>query len=95
MRVNLIDIDGKAPNLALMKLSSHWKSQGADVALNSIREADKTFISVVFDYNLAKAKKVASFTGGELGGSGTGDHSIVLPEDPYLSTVLRFLFLGE
>jgi hypothetical protein len=35
MRINLIDVDGSTPNLALMKMSAHWKAQGATVALNS------------------------------------------------------------
>lgn len=78
MRVNLIDVDGSYPNLALMKLSAYWKGQGADVALNSARQADHVFISVVFRENLLKAQKIQRAIGGTIGGSGTGDYSIVL-----------------
>lgn len=81
MKVNLIDVDGDYPNLALMKLSAHWKVQGADVALNSIRPADQVFISVVFSKNLRKAINIQRITGGTLGGSGTGDYSVKLPPE--------------
>lgn len=81
MRVNLIDIDGSYPNLALMKLSAYWKGQGAAVVLNSARPADKTFISVVFTSNMPKARKIQRALGGEIGGSGTGDYSIKLPHE--------------
>lgn len=81
MKINLIDIDGNYPNLALMKLSSHWKGQGADVALNSLRKADRTYISVVFTKNLRKAKFVQQTTNGIIGGSGTGDYTTILPDE--------------
>lgn len=29
--IGLIDVDGKLPNLALMKISSHYKSMGEQV----------------------------------------------------------------
>lgn len=81
MRVNLIDIDGTTPNLALMKLSAHWKAQGAEVVLNSCTPADKVFISVVFSKNLPQARKIQRALGGTIGGSGTGDYSLVLPDE--------------
>ena len=81
MKVNLIDIDGKYPNLALMKLSAHWKARGAEVALNSCRPADQVFISVVFSANMPRAMKIQRALGGAIGGSGTGDYSIQLPPE--------------
>ena len=53
MRVGLVDIDSKIPNLALMKLSAYWKSNGAEVEMTSplfAEEFDKVFASQVFDY---------------------------------------------
>lgn len=81
MRVNLIDIDGGHPNLALMKLSAYWKGEGADVVLNSCTPSDKVFISVVFSKNLNQAKKLQNALGGEINGSGTGDYKNTLPAD--------------
>lgn len=81
VRVNLIDIDGTYPNLALMKLSAYWKGQGAEVFLNSCRPADQVLISVVFSKNLPKAQKIQRALGGTIGGSGTGDYSIKLPSE--------------
>ena len=78
MRVNLVDIDGKYPNLALMKLSAYWKAQGAEVLLNSCRPADQVFISVVFAANMPKARKIQRALGGTIAGSGTGGYSMVL-----------------
>ncbi|MBT3309078.1 MAG: hypothetical protein HN382_06140 [Gammaproteobacteria bacterium] len=51
MRIALYDIDSKIPNFALMKLSSHFKSQGDEVSLQrnlQAVEADQYFASVVF-----------------------------------------------
>lgn len=81
MKINLIDVDGDYPNLALMKLSSYWKNKGADVALNSLREADQVYISVVFTKNHRKALSIQRATGGIIGGSGLGDYSNILPDE--------------
>lgn len=82
MIVNLIDADNTGfPNLALMKLSAHWKAQGAEVLLNSCRPADKVFISCVFRENMPKALKYQRAFGGEVGGSGTSDYAKVLPAE--------------
>lgn len=81
MRVNLIDIDGKAPNLALMKISAYWKSQGAEVVFNSCVPSDQVFISVVFRKNLPQANKIQRALGGTIGGSGTGNYSVILPPE--------------
>lgn len=81
MRVNLVDIDGSYPNLALMKMSAYWKLQGATVVLNSCAPSDKVFISVVFSANMPQARKIQRALGGTIGGSGTGDYSVVLPPE--------------
>ena len=56
MHIVLYDIDSKIPNLALMKLSSHFKQQGERVTLLRWKsgtgkrpvEADRYFASTVF-----------------------------------------------
>lgn len=59
MKVGLIDFDGKIPNLALMKISSFYKQQGAEVFLNDIpQDVDKVYCSVLFTWNKSKATKL-------------------------------------
>lgn len=83
MRIGLIDIDGKWPNLALMKISAYHKSKGDDVVLDRTR-ADIVYISCIFSRNKSKALGIArlfrSF-GSEvhIGGSGV-DLKKCLPE---------------
>ncbi|MHB8171235.1 MAG: radical SAM protein [Thermincolia bacterium] len=55
MKVGLIDLDGKLPNLALMKLSTYYKSRGCEVALNDF-SADLLYCSVIFNKSRAKAE---------------------------------------
>ena len=67
MKILLSDVDGKIPNLALMKISTHYKNQGCDVVLKKLgysgypcakkvtriknKEYDKTFASILFTCN--------------------------------------------
>jgi hypothetical protein len=57
LRVNLYDVDGRIPNLALMKLSAYYRAQGNSVELVRVRgsalpsacaKGDLHFASVVF-----------------------------------------------
>ena len=50
MRVLLIDIDSKIPNLALMKLSTYYKSMGDEVGFDVI-DPDRVYASIVFNKN--------------------------------------------
>jgi len=53
MKIGLIDIDSKLPNLALMKLSAYFKSQGNKVELTSplfADQFDEIYASKVFTY---------------------------------------------
>ena len=53
MKIGLIDIDGKIPNLALMKLSAYHKAQGDDVELTMPPMAvnyDKVYVSKIFTW---------------------------------------------
>lgn len=53
---DLIDSNTKFPNLALMKISSYWKSKGHESELinwENVEQYDKVFVSKVFDYSNA------------------------------------------
>jgi hypothetical protein len=59
MRVKLIDIDSKIPNLALMKISAWHKARGDDVGFNTPKP-DKVYISCIYSKNKNLAHEVAS-----------------------------------
>ncbi len=78
MKVLLISADSpkdaKLPNLALMKLSAHYKSRGDEVGFH-ISNPDKVFVSVVFEKNKAHAKGIKTWYPDaevEVGGPGLG-----------------------
>jgi radical SAM superfamily enzyme YgiQ (UPF0313 family) len=50
MRVLLIDVDSKIPNLALMKISAYHKARGDEVGFN-VTNPDKVYASVIFKKN--------------------------------------------
>jgi hypothetical protein len=51
MRIGLCQVDGKWPNLALMKLSTWHKQQGDTVEMFlPLSEHDKVYASKVFDF---------------------------------------------
>ena len=60
MRVLLVDLDSRIPNLALMKLSSYYKGQGHDVGLK-IANPDLIIISAIFQKNRRKAQELKEF----------------------------------
>ncbi len=71
MRVGLIDIDSKIPNLALMKLSAYWKQKKAKVEMTSPLFAGN-------EYDIILASKIFTYTDmpmfpveTELGGTGS------------------------
>lgn len=83
MRICLIDIDSKIPNIALMKLSTYHKQRGDEVIFNfplAILTSDKTYISVIFEKNREQAENLRFNDSVVIGGSGSGDYSITLPE---------------
>ena len=80
MRIGLINVDSKIPNLALMKISTYHKAKGHDVH----------FYSEFADYDLIYASKVFSYTPDYRyypdnnvikGGSGYIGNNTVLPDD--------------
>ena len=82
MRVLLVDIDSKIPNLALMKLSAWHKSQGDEVGF-CIENPDKVYISCILTKNAGQARGVARFYPDaeiDIGGSGV-DLKKGLPEE--------------
>ena len=78
MKVGLIHIDGKLPNLALMKLSAWHKAKSDEVVLyrsaddylngDLFNQCDKAYGAVVFTDNKHKAEQLAD-TGVIVGGA--------------------------
>jgi len=78
MKVGLIDIDSKIPNLALMKLSAWHKAQGDDVEATTPVFApiyDKVYLSKVFTWT-----DMPPINKAEIGGTGA-DLSVKLPDE--------------
>lgn len=70
MRIGLIDLDGKLPNLALMKISTYYKAQGHEVRLNDFK-ADKLYCSVIFARSREKVEALKQqYPHMEIGGTG-------------------------
>jgi len=82
MNILLIDIDGKLPNLALMKISSYHKAQGNNVYLNNCyKKPDKVYISTLFTWNRSKIENLLQmYPNAEVGGTGW-DLSKALPKE--------------
>ncbi len=81
MRIGLIDLDSKIPNLALMKLSAFHKRRGDKVTLNTFNpsQVDKVYCSVIFRRNREKASRLAALYP-DIAFGGTGwDLETVLP----------------
>ncbi len=74
MKIGLIQIDGKLPNLALMKISSYYKAQGYQVEwanLQSRREYEKVFASAIFTWNRPEAELLTKrYENIDIGGTG-------------------------
>ena len=80
MRVLIMDIDSKIPNLALKKIEKYHLDKGDNIVWNNELfqgAVDKTYVSIVFDWNKDKALQ---FPNAEIGGSGY-DLKKVLPKE--------------
>jgi hypothetical protein len=85
--VLLVDVDGTLPNLALMKLSRHWKNQGCKVALargvRSLPRGETVLASCVFNTpgSAARLNALRQTYGSrlEVGGSGVDLHRRLAP----------------
>lgn len=80
--IGLIDFDGKITNLALMKISAYYKSQGEQVEfVKPGRKYDKVYCSVLFTWNRDKAARLqAIYPNIEFGGTGWDIHKTLPPE---------------
>jgi hypothetical protein len=94
MNVRLTHIDGKLPNLALMKLAHWYKSQGDEVRLErtpspSMFEPtyDRVYGSAIFEWSRPVIERFkAAFPDALVGGTGTGDWATVeqvTGQEPY------------
>lgn len=96
MRILLVDVDSKIPNIALGKLSTYWKARGAEVVFiklkltGFIRNAitkiidgskyDKVFVSNIFTGNQNKFK-VVNCSDVSIGGVGSIHPLLRLPDE--------------
>lgn len=81
-KVLLVNVDSKIPNLALMKLSAWYKSQGSEVGFN-VNDPDLIIASVIFKRNRSMALGVARMYPDakfQIGGTGY-DLKAELPSD--------------
>lgn len=81
MKVLLVQVDGKMPNLALMKISSWHKKQGDKVFLQNLINPDKVYISCIFSQNRAKALGIAKMFNCQVEVGGYGINDAQLPFD--------------
>jgi hypothetical protein len=73
MRIGLIDIDGKLPNLALMKISSFYKANGCSVEfVQSGNDYDRIFASAIFTRSYCDCLKLKDYYGEKIEIGGTG-----------------------
>jgi len=60
MKILLVQVDGKMPNLALMKVSSYYKSKGHETGF-AFANPDKVYVSCIFSKNLNHASGIRHF----------------------------------
>ena len=100
MRIQLIDLDMTKrrrpfPNLALMKLSAYFKSNGDEVLFNfPIAFMDRVFISSVFTWNVQKLRQ--QLPPGLKGGTGFGPEYFGIQLPPQIEHIMPdyALYLG-
>lgn len=79
--IRLTQIDGKLPNLALMRLSAHYKSRGYDVHFTRKVKKDlfepeyeKVFASTIFSFSASRIERFRQeFPTAIIGGTGSGN----------------------
>jgi len=73
LKIGLIDVDSRIPNLALMKISSYYKSNGCEVEFVQLgTEYDKIFASAVFTRSKDECQKLQDYYGDKIEIGGTG-----------------------
>jgi len=71
--IGLIDVDGKLPNLALMKISTYYKGLGEDVEfVQEDRDYEKIYASCLFTWNRKTCIELLEKYGDKLVLGGTG-----------------------
>jgi len=60
MKILLVQVDGKMPNLALMKVSSYYKSKGHQTGF-AFAYPDKVYVSCIFSKNINHASGIRHF----------------------------------
>lgn len=80
MNIGLIDLDGKFPNLALMKISAYHKQNGDTVDFATIGNYDKLYISKLFKFSELNLNTLITAKETIIGGSGY-DLSVHLPNE--------------
>lgn len=73
MRIGLIDVDSKLPNLALMKISTYYKDLGCKVEFVEPNKAyDKVYASTIFTRSKSESEKLIEKYGDKIEIGGTG-----------------------
>ena len=80
MNVKLIQIDGKLPNLALMKISA-WHKQLGDTVGFDVNDPDKVYISCIFEWNRPLALGIAKMFDCPVEIGGYGVNTKKLPKE--------------
>jgi len=71
--IGLIDVDGKLPNLALMKISTYYKAAGEDIEfVRSGRQYKKIFAAALFTRSKEQCEHLKGYYGEKLEIGGTG-----------------------
>ena len=60
MKILLVQVDGKMPNLALMKISSYYKSKGHQTGF-AFANPDKVYVSCIFSKNIGHASGIRHY----------------------------------
>jgi len=60
MKILLVQVDGKMPNLALMKVSSYYKSKGHQTGFG-FAKPDKVYVSCIFSKNIGHASGIRHY----------------------------------
>lgn len=80
MKIRLVDVDSKIPNLALMQISSYFRSRG-DITGFDIEDPDEVYISCVFSKNADQARGIGRFyPNASVMVGGSGVNYLPLPE---------------
>lgn len=78
MKILIINIDSKIPNLALKKIEKYHKDKGDEVIWDfPLMLADKTYVSCIYSWNKNKTKE---YPNAEIGGSGYDLKKTLPPE---------------